>query len=159
MPSFFLNKDEKIVKEADLVGYIGVTYKTQGNFGGIGIGPLFGGSISVKQTKIENSASNMKYSHAFLTNQRLVFCRIERFLWLGNETKIGNPISEIPLDKIAGMTPTTKMFMPAISLAIRNENQLDNVVLEFSNAAFGKRHPNREVERNEWIDAVQKMKS
>ncbi len=174
MTSVFLNKNESILKEAELIGYIGVSYKTQSGFAGLGGGGLFVGGVSTKQTKVENSITDMKLSHAYLTNQRLVFCGSQRSLWSRKETKIKNPISEILLNNIVGMTPTTKLFDPAISLAVRKENQIDNIVLVFTGESskeadrLGKKDnlvflftgiSKRETERNEWIEAIQKMKS
>ncbi len=71
--------------------------------------------------------------------------------------------SEIPLQAIEGMQPSTKVMVHAtIQFAVRNpQGQIDKIVLSFLKSGFGgdfDMSAKRANERDEWLNAVQKAR-
>jgi hypothetical protein len=144
MPPFFLNKNEKILKEVGGVSY------------GMQRGP---------------TASRQQDCYVFLTNERLVFCSE------GKEKSIGNPIFELKLDDIVAITSTEFSYkpfslaflVPAISLSVRNQGRIENLVIVFYDLALrysasfyesaSKGESPRKNERDEWITVIKQLKS
>jgi hypothetical protein len=175
---FFLQKGEKIIKDASVMQYYGVGMVDIGFVGGKVFGSGFFGGLATKETKKrEKSIFDAQNCHVYLTNKRLVFAKAKINLLNGQETKIENVFSDIPIKSIEGMNAGTKFKMNStIEMSVRQANGEMNTIafafLKIKETGTGfhlnpfktMKHiattwePARVKERDEWISLIKKLR-
>lgn len=176
---FFLQDGEKIIKEAPVVQYWGVTVLNVTSFSGgrisnSGFG-LFGGTAVSRQKKVERSIRNTKLCHAFLTNRRLIFITSGKNIISGEEKKLGHIFSEIPIEIIEGVNKGKLINLSSIDLSVRAPNGEINLIslgflkIEDGGMMGSLKHPiknvinvfksTREGECEEWMNLIKNYKN
>jgi hypothetical protein len=154
---FIFEQNEKLVLDAPLIQYYGVSIHNIGFFGGGEYG-LFGGIASSKQIKREKSIWDAETCHVYLTNLTVVFVKAKISLFSYREKKLENVISDIPLELIQGIVSGLKIVHPTIELAVKVlDGSINNIAFAFLGTVETRgssvRHT-RLLERDEWARMI-----
>jgi len=131
---FFLQKGEKIIKDVSVMQYYGAGIVNVGFVGGKVFGSgFFGGVTTTEKKKREKSIFDAQNCHVYLTNKRLVFVKSKIDLLKGEEKKLENVFSDIPLGFIEGMQSGTKFKInPTIDMSVRQpDGEINTVAFAF----------------------------
>lgn len=160
---FILREGEEVIKEASVIQYYGVGIVTVGlGGGGISSSGLAGGIMTSKQHKREKSIFDSTNCHAYLTNERIVFIKAYFNLSVSKEKGLENIFSDISLEYIEGIYPSTKLKThTTIDLSVRSpDGTINKISFAFldSAAGMGLKRYKRAVERDDFIAAIEEQR-
>jgi hypothetical protein len=160
---FLLHEGEELIKDASVMQYFGVGIINVGfGAGGISSSGIAGGIMTSKQQKREKSIFDATNCHVYLTSKRIIFVKAYFNLSVSKEKSLENIFSDIPLEHIEGIYPSTKLMMhTTIDLSVKSpDGTINKISFAFldSAAGIGMKRYKRAQERDEFIAAIEEQR-